>query len=59
MKKRAFLFLCALLLLTGCRKEQIGVFVVTYGETPPGDTSPAPPPEPEPVSYTHLRAHET
>ena len=49
MKKRAFLFLCALLLLTGCRKEQIGVFVVTYGETPPGDTSPAPP-----VSYTHL-----
>lgn len=48
MKKWAFLFLCALLLLTGCRKEQIGVFVVTYGETPPGDTRPAPPPEPEP-----------
>ena len=48
MKKRAFLCLCALLLLlTGCRKEQIGVFVVTYGETPPGDTSPAPPPEPQ------------
>ena len=29
MKKWAFLFLCALLLLTGCGKEQIGVFVVT------------------------------
>lgn len=48
MKKWAFLFLCALLLLTGCAKEQIGVSVVTYGETPPGDTRPAPPPEPEP-----------
>ena len=48
MKKWAFLFLCALLLLTGCGKEQIGVSVVTYGETPPGDTRPAPPPEPEP-----------
>lgn len=54
MKKRAFLCLCALLLLlTGCRKEQIGVFVVTYGETPPGDTSPAPPPEPEPQPESH------
>lgn len=53
MKKRAFLFLCALLLLTGCRKEQIGVFVVTYGETPPGDTRPAPPPEPEPQLESH------
>ena len=53
MKKWAFLFLCALLLLTGCRKEQIGVFVVTYGETPPGDTRPAPPPEPEPPPESH------
>ena len=53
MKKWAFLFLCALLLLTGCRKEQIGVFVVTYGETPPGDTRPAPPPEPEPQPESH------
>lgn len=53
MKKWAFLFLCALLLLTGCRKEQIGVFVVTYGETPPGDTRPAPPPEPEPQLESH------
>lgn len=54
MKKRAFLCLCALLLLlTGCRKEQIGVFVVTYGETPPGDTRPAPPPEPEPQPESH------
>lgn len=54
MKKRAFLCLCALLLLlTGCRKEQIGVFVVTYGETPPGDTRPAPPPEPEPQLESH------
>lgn len=54
MKKRAFLCLCALLLLlTGCGKEQIGVFVVTYGETPPGDTSPAPPPEPEPQPESH------
>ena len=54
MKKRAFLCLCALLLLlTGCGKEQIGVFVVTYGETPPGDTRPAPPPEPEPQPESH------
>ncbi len=54
MKKRAFLCLCALLLLlTGCGKEQIGVFVVTYGETPPGDTRPAPPPEPEPQLESH------
>ena len=53
MKKWAFLFLCALLLLTGCGKEQIGVFVVTYGETPPGDTRPAPPPEPEPQPESH------
>ncbi len=53
MKKWAFLFLCALLLLTGCRKEQIEVFVVTYGETPPGDTRPAPPPEPEPQPESH------
>ena len=59
MKKWAFLFLCALLLLTGCGKEQIGVSVVTYGETPPGDTRPAPPPDPRQETVEALLAEMT
>ena len=50
--KKWMVLLCALLLLTGCRKEQVGVSIVTYGKTPPADTQSAPelatPPEPEP-----------
>ena len=52
--KKWIVVLCALLLLTGCGKELMGVSVVTYGENPPVDAGPAAPlpepaPEPEPT----------